>query len=305
MFSGILRQQKRVLGVTVLRCIFIGSPNRFTELMVHWLSKHSDLKGVVWTSSAHWAKTFSGRAHFVRTRVNRFGVLKTVDEALYYVLSKKVLNDSGEYFQGRLWDAYVCQYGSPEWQGDTIQTDNINSEEVLSFVRERSADLIMSMCINEFFRREIRCIPRLGAFLWHEGIIPEYKGLYSPFWTIHNGEPEMLGYTVLRMNDRYDEGEVFLQGRVTGVDPQTDSPPFIGHKAILDSLPAVAGMFEDLENGTARPITMEGREAGRYTYPGLTDWIRLRMRMRSLNGKKLKEPEVGSPLPTKSFQDRA
>src|SRR5208282_469764 len=275
----------------MLRCIFIGSPNRFTELMIHWLSKHALLTGVVWTYSAHWAKSLSGRIRFAQKRLHRFGVRKTVNEALYYLLSKNFLNESGESFQSRLCDAYSREYGEPVWQGESIDTNDINSTEVLRFVRERSPDLIMSMCINEFFRRELRGIPRLGAFLWHEGLVPEYKGLYSPFWAIHNGEPEMLGYTVLRMNGRYDEGEVFLQDRVTGVHPRTDSPLYIGHKAILESLPHVASLFEDLEKGTAKPIIIRGRESGSYTYPGLTDWLRFRKRLRELNVNQLRQPE--------------
>ena len=288
----------------MLRCVFVGSPNRFTDLLVHWLSKHTHLTGVVWTSSADWARSLSGRVRFAKKRLNRFGILKTIDEALYYVLSKKFLNDTGEEFQSRLVDAYVGEYGLPEWEGDSLRTDDINSNEVIDFVRERSADLIMSMCINEFFRREIRETPRLGAFLWHEGIVPEYKGLYSPFWAMHNREPEMLGYTVLRMNGRYDEGEVFLQGRVTGVNPPKDSPPYIGHKAILDSLPGVARMFGDIENGTAKPITTQGREAASYTYPGLTDWIRFRVRIRTLPGEEMEKLEASSPLPAKGLPYR-
>lgn len=288
----------------MLRCIFVGSPNRFTELIVHWLSKHTDLQGVVWTSSAHWAQTFSGRLQFAKKRINRFGILKTVDEALYYALAKNVLKDTGESCQNRLWDMYVGEYGQPHWRGDMIETNDINSKEVLAFVHEHSPDLIMSMCINEFFRREIREIPRLGAFLWHEGIVPEYKGLYSPFWAVYNNELDMLGYTVLRMNGRYDEGEVFLQDRVIDVDPQTDSSPYIGHKAILDSLPGVARLFDDLENGSAQPMTIEGRASGCYTYPGLTDWIRYRMRIRELNKEKAKGTESQVSVAGESLQDR-
>jgi hypothetical protein len=271
-------------------------------LLVHWLSKHANLAGVVYTTSAHWALTLSGKAGFAKKRVNRFGLLKAADEALYYFLARKILNHSGEDFQSRLVQTYVRQYGSPEWQGASIKTDDINSREVLAFVRERSPDLIMSMCINEFFRREIREIPRLGAFLWHEGIIPEYKGLYSPFWATYNREPEMLGYTVLRMNHRYDEGEVYLQGRVSGVNPQTDSPSFIGHKAILDSLPGVDQLFRHLENGTAKPIPIQGRKVMSYTYPGLTDWIRLRKRIQTLHEEKQEQREVRSPLPAKGIE---
>ena len=294
--SGILpRRGNKSPGwteATVLRCVFIGSPNRFTKLLAHWLSKRIHLSGVVWTSSAHWALSLSGRMRFAGKRLNRVGLLKTVDEVLYYVLSKKILNDTGEKFQSRLLDAYIRQYGLPEWEGNAIRTDDINSRDVINFVRECSPDLIMSMCINEFFRREIRETPRLGAFLWHEGIVPEYRGLYSPFWAMYNRQPEMLGYTVLRMNGRYDEGEVFLQGRVSDVDPQTDSPPYIGHKAILDSLAGVARLFEELEKGTAKPIATQGRRGACYTYPGLTDWIRLRMRMRRVSVGVIEDPEV-------------
>jgi hypothetical protein len=240
---------------------------------------------------------------FAKKRVSRFGALKTLDESLYYLLSKNFLNETGEPFQSRLCDAYARTYGYSEWHGHSIDTKDINSVEVLDFVRKRSPDLIMSMCINEFFRKEIRKIPRLGAFLWHEGLVPEYRGLYSPFWAIHNGEPEMLGYSVLRMNGRYDEGEVFLQGPVTDADPVRDSPVYIGHKAILDSLPGVARLFDDLENGAAKPMKIQNRKEETYTYPGLTDWIRFRSRIRALDREKASEPVAMSSLPAKSMDD--
>lgn len=143
----------------MLRCVFVGSPNRFTMLLVHWLSKHADLAGAVWTTSAHWALTLSGKAAFAKKRINRFGLLKAADEAIYYVLARRILNHSGEHFQSRLAQTYVRQYGVPDWQGASIKTDDINSPEVIQFIRDRAPDLIMSMCINEYFRREIREIP--------------------------------------------------------------------------------------------------------------------------------------------------
>jgi len=121
----------------MLRCVFVGSPNRFTKLIVHWLSTHVHLTGVVWTSSAHWANSLSGRVRFAKKRVSKFGILKTLDEALYYALSKKLLKDTGAPFQRRLLDAYVREYGLPEWEGDSMQTDDINSKDVIKFVRER------------------------------------------------------------------------------------------------------------------------------------------------------------------------
>jgi hypothetical protein len=291
--SGILSgRAKLITRQLMLRCIFVGSPNRFTALMVHWLSKHTDLCGAVWTSSAHWPGSIAGRLRFASKRLRRFGLLKTVDEALYYALSKTVLRINGEDVQNRLVQLYASEYGAPTWQGAAIDTGDINSPQVLAFVRQRSPDLIMSLCINEFFGRQLRETPRLGSFLWHEGLIPEYKGLYSPFWAVHNGEPHMLGYTVLRMNGHYDAGDVYLQGKVRNIDPRRDSSVFIGHKAILDSLPAVGKLFEDLETGTADPIPINNRAASTYTYPGFSDWIRLRRRVARTHCNVLPEPRL-------------
>lgn len=288
----------------MLRCIFVGSPNRFTGLMVHWLSKHTDFVGAVWTSSAEWAKTIPKTVEFAKRRLDRHGLLKVINEVCYYYISRKILKDHAEPFQSRLYNDYVRVHGQPSWKGDFIDTDHINSPEVLQFVRDRQPDLIMSMCINEFFRREIRETPRLGSFLWHEGIVPEYKGLYSPFWAIHNREPELLGYSLLRMNGRYDDGEVYVQGRVTGINTNTDSQLYIGHKAILDSLPGVGIFLEELERGTAKPISVEGRPSGKYTYPGLTDWVRMKIRNRGQNGEVLTAREFKRPMPARELGDR-
>jgi hypothetical protein len=253
-------------------------------LLVHWLSLHTDLRGVVKNSSAYWGWSLKGKVQFARKRLKRVGLLKTCDESLYYILiHRKFLGSVGNAEdQSKLIDLYTSKYGSPNWQGDSLQADSVNSPAVLEFVRQRQPDLIMSMCVNDFFGRTLREIPRLGCFLWHEGITPEYKGLYSPFWAIHNIEPNMLGYTVLRMNHRYDDGEVFVQGPATDVDPRADSASFIGHKAVLDSLPAVKELLQKLEQGTATPISTANRKSTSYTYPGLSDGLRFAARLKRM-----------------------
>jgi hypothetical protein len=286
----------------MLRCIFVGSQNRFTELIAHWLSENTQLVGVVWTSSSEWAKSFSGILAFARRRLLRHGFAKAVNEATYYWLARKILRDHGEPCQSRLVNTYTAIHGAPVWKADCLLTCAINSAPVLNFVRERRPDLILSMCISEFFKWEIRELPRLGSFLWHEGIVPEYKGLYSPFWAIHNGEPEMLGYTVLKMNGRYDEGDVYAQGLVKGIDPKTDSPLYIGHKAILDSLPHVGVLLQQLEHGTAKPISTEGRVANSYTYPGLTDWIRMKLRAQQRTQEALMPAGRDSSIPAREWK---
>ena len=265
----------------MLSTVFIGSRNEFDQLLVDWLAKRTDLRGVVWTSSTAWQRTLRGRLEFARKRARRHGILKAADEAAFYLVFHKLLKRSDDQeLRTRVIDAYPSEDGKPQWRGDAITATDVNAPEVLAFLRERKPDLALAMCITNYFDAEIRSIPRHGVFLWHEGITPEYKGLYSPFWAAHNLDFERIGYTLLRMSDEFDAGEIFVQGSAREVDPRRHGHLYMGHKAIWDSLPEVERFLARLERGEARPISRDGAKPGMYTYPGLSDLIRQRARLR-------------------------
>ena len=274
----------------MLRTVFIGSHNEFDELLVDWLAQRTDVLGVVWTSSTAWQRTMRGKLEFARRRARRHGVRKAVDEAAFYLAFHRLLKQrDDEELRRRVIEPYETPNGRPHWRGDAITAGNVNEPHVLKFLGEREPDLALAMCITNYFDEEIRSIPRHGIFLWHEGFTPEYKGLYSPFWAAHNLDFDRIGYTLLRMNDQYDAGQVFAQGPARDVDPLRHGHLYMGHKAIWDSLPDAERLFGELERGQERAIDRSGAEAGMYTYPGLSDLIRQRLRFRRL--------ERGRPRP--------
>lgn len=261
--------------------MFIGSRNEFDELVVDWLARRSDLCGVVWTSSTAWQRTLRGRLDFARRRARRHGLRKAIDEAAFYLVFHRLLKRSDDAeLRARVIDSYPAADGRPRWTGDAITAADVNEPEVLAFLRERRPDLALAMCITSYFGEEIRSIPRHGVFLWHEGVTPEYRGLYSPFWAAHNLDFERIGYSFLRMSEEYDAGEVFVQGHARDVDPRRHGHLYMGHKAIWDSLPGVERFLAELERGEARPIDRAGAESRMYTYPGLSDLVRQRLRLR-------------------------
>ncbi len=270
----------------MLGTVFLGSRNEFDQVLVDWLARRTDLRGVVWTRSTAWQRTLRGKLRFARRRARRYGVLKAVDETVFYLVFHRLLKarDDRE-LRARVIDPYIRDGGGsrrPEWTGDAIEATDVNSREVLSFLREREPDAALAMCINNWFGEEIRAIPRHGVLLWHEGVTPEYKGLYSPFWAAHNLDFERIGYTVLRMNAEYDAGQVFAQGRARDVSPLRHGHLYMGHKAIWDSLPDIEPLLPKLERGEAEAIDRTGAEEAIYTYPGLSDLIRQRVRFRQL-----------------------
>ena len=56
-------------------------------------------------------------------------------------------------------------------------------------------------------------IPAIGAYNFHEALLPKYRGQHIMNWALINGEKES-GLTVHRMTARFDEGGIVTQRRV-------------------------------------------------------------------------------------------
>lgn len=261
-----------------MRSVFIGSKNEFDEIIVDWLSQRTELAGVVWSDSAAWRKTWKGRFNYGLKRAKKYGFIKVINELLLFFYIKKKLAVKG---LGSLKREVIRPYWKNEGRKFSdlkyrfINSDNVNKKEVLDFLNEIKPDIIFAMCVNDFFGKKIRAIPAYGVYLWHEGLTPEYKGLYSPFWTLYNKEYDKLAYTFLKMNDDIDGGEIYVQGFAKDIDLNRHNYSFIGHKAIYDSLPEVEAFLKKLENGSKQRIIRDNAKPGYYTYPGLTQYLKM------------------------------
>lgn len=264
----------------MLRAVFVGYDNRLNRVVNHWLGQHTNLVGTVWIpSSTQWMKSREGRKKFLQWRVEKRGLLKALDEAAFHVFYHATAKRSyGMRAANELLDAYWKSVDFHYW-GPFISTPRINEPKVMRFLDHVKPDIIFSHCIHQFFGKKLRDAAPHGVFLWHVGLTPEYKGLYAPFWTMHNADFANFGYSLFRLNDKIDAGEVYVQGRIDNVDIARDNHHLIEHKAILASLPAVGDFIKNLEAGSAQPIVRPDAVDAYYSYPGLTDYIRQRRRV--------------------------
>lgn len=283
----------------MLRAVFIGFDNRLNRVIEHWLSQHTDLAGCVWVPwQKQWRQSTQGKVDFIRRRIQRRGVIKAFDEALFYLLyHRDELTSSNSVQADAMMEEYFRAVGGRA-NTPSIHPERINDPAVLEYLRELKPDVIFAHCLNQYFGKKLRSIARHGVYLWHVGITPEYKGVYSPFWTLHNADFENFGYSLIHINDELDAGNVYVQGRIDNVDIAHDNHHLIEHKIIFASFPAVGQFIKDLENGTAAPIQRQNAKPGYYSYPGITDFIRQRLRVRRAvrSGLKLKRTPALSDL---------
>jgi hypothetical protein len=263
----------------MLKTAFVGNDNAFDRVMCEWLSEHSDLSLLVWTNKLAWAHGGKGRASRVRTRffqrARRNGYLRAIDESLYYLVYRRLLQRRE---RAQIQEALKLTPRHPRKPLSEIPQvipEDIKSQALLSQIESLKLDAMFSMCIDVYLPTRLINAPKCGSFLWHEGITPEYRGVYSPFWALVKKDYDRLGYTLLKMNKTLDAGEVFVQGNVKDIDPMKDWHSYIGHKAVLDSLPEVKRFLVELEEGRHKPISRPNAVDGYYSYPTLSSLLKI------------------------------
>jgi formyl transferase-like protein len=138
---------------------------------------------------------------------------------------------------------------------------------LLAWLRRLDPDLIVSLQSHRV-PPEALAVPRLGWLNLHHGRLPDFRGTFSVFWAMRQGEP-VLYATAHLMGSQLDDGPVVVEEAVP-VAPgasvaEMEAKMWAVSPRVL--LKAVARLEADPALGGA-----ESRGAGRYyTYPTRRD----------------------------------
>jgi hypothetical protein len=160
--------------------------------------------------------------------------------------------------------------------GPEIVVSSPNDADTERFIREQRPELIVARC-KSLLKEEIFSIPRLGTFVMHPGICPEYRNAHGCFWAIANGDHENVGMTLLRIDRGVDTGPVFGYFRLKP-EPKPESHVIVEHRVVLDHLDAIRDVLLDIEAGRAVPIDTSGRRSAAWGQPWLSAHLRTPMR---------------------------
>jgi hypothetical protein len=155
--------------------------------------------------------------------------------------------------------------------------DSPNAPEAEAFLRGCRPDLVLARC-KTLLRERIFAIPRLGTYVLHPGICPEYRNAHGGFWAMAAGDFDNVGTTLLRIDNGVDTGPVFGYFRV---DAEPDeSHVAVQHRSVLDHLDAIRSTLQSIERGAAAPIDTRGHRSAAWGQPWLTALLRMRLRDR-------------------------
>jgi hypothetical protein len=203
----------------------------------------------------------------------------------------------------RLWHRVVHQRGVRRWEGSMLRrlqarfaerppapelvVESPNTPETQAFIARQQPDLVIARC-KTLLKEEVFSLPRLGTFVMHPGICPEYRNAHGCFWAQACGDTDNIGMTLLRIDRGVDTGPVFGYFRVAPLPGE--SHIVTQHRTVLDNLDPLRELLLRIGSGEARPIDTSGRHSAAWGQP----WLSAHLRMRA--GRPIAHPAVRGQL---------
>jgi methionyl-tRNA formyltransferase len=154
-----------------------------------------------------------------------------------------------------------------------------NSEQARAFLAGLAPDLVIARC-KVILKPAIFDLPRVGTFVLHPGVCPEYRNAHGCFWALVHRDVERVGMTLLRADAGVDTGPVYLQAGCA-IDELHESHTVIQYRVVLDNLEAVGRILRALCRGESVPrIETSGRRSAAWGQPQLTAYLRWKRQAR-------------------------
>jgi methionyl-tRNA formyltransferase len=130
---------------------------------------------------------------------------------------------------------FATTHGIPVYQ-----PENASSPDSITYLKGLAADLFVVIAFGQILKKDVLAIPRHYAINLHGSLLPKYRGAAPTNWAIINGD-SVSGVTIIKMNERLDEGDIILK-REINIDPEdtnitlSEELSEIGAKALLEAV---------------------------------------------------------------------
>jgi hypothetical protein len=239
-----------------------------TEGLASWLASTARLAGLIIIRDPR-----SRRWRAARREIRRVGWLRFLDVIAFRVYARLRLAR-----RDRAWTTSEVERLRRRYPADLASVPRIivstpNANEAREFLERVRPDLAVARC-KIILKQAIFSIPRVGTFVLHPGICPEYRNAHGCFWALTRRDLDRVGMTLLRVDPGIDTGPIFLHGTYA-FDEVEESHSVIQYRTVIENLDAIGDVLTALCRGEdVKPVSVEGRESAVWGQPQLTAYLR-------------------------------
>jgi methionyl-tRNA formyltransferase len=134
------------------------------------------------------------------------------------------------------------------------QPEDPNSDSFVSTIEEYEPDAIVVVAYVHKLGPRLLGLPQKGCFNIHPSLLPLYRGAAPINWAIIEGE-KITGVSVIRMNERFDAGEILMQESVEIGEDETAGELSVRLSNLGSEL--IVKVLEAIQQGSVRGTTQE------------------------------------------------
>lgn len=246
--------------------------------LARWLASFSELCGIVEIREPARAKV-----RRFRRELSRVGPLRMCDVLAYQGYQRAFLARRNRAWEARKLAEMRADYPAISPAVPVLSVTSPNTSECAAFIREIAPDFTLARC-KVILKERVFAIPRLGTFVIHPGICPEYRNAHGCFWALCTGDSQRVGATLLKIDRGVDTGPV--HGYFSGpVDEVRETHTVIQHRMVLDNLDAIRASLLAATSGTSQPINTAGRHSAAWGQPWLSRYLKWKLGARTKREK--------------------
>jgi hypothetical protein len=249
---------------TLLICHENDALNRVA--LARWMASFSELCGII-----SLTETPQRMRKRVRREIDRVGYFRFMDVLafrLYYKI--RLARSDKEWVQQKVQDL-CAQYPPVGDATPVLATSTPNNKESEAFVHAQQPDIILARC-KTILAERIFGLARIGTFVMHPGICPDYRNSHGCFWALASRDLDNVGMTLLKVDRGIDTGPVYEYFRGP-YDESSESHIVVQHRTVFDNLPRIRSALESIAAGKSTPIDTRGRPSAEWGQPWLSKYI--------------------------------
>ena len=243
------------------------------ELVSRWLASFANIAGIV---EIEERREVLGRR--VRAEARRVGIARLLDVLAFRVYYRLALAASDSAWQRAAIAHAAAVWKAPDPATPVLRTHDPNDETVRVFLERLAPDLTLARC-KWLLRRAIYSAARLGTFVLHPGICPQYRNAHGCFWALASDDLDNVGMTLLAIDDGIDTGPVYGYYRYP-FDALRESSTRIQQRVLVENAAAIRDRLLAIAAGNAAPIPVANVPSRNCGQPWLSAYLQYRRKLR-------------------------
>ncbi len=249
--------------------IILASRDELSYLLINHLAQHFNITQVVF-EAPHTRK-------MLRYRLKKLGAWKVAGQLAFLIIDRLFIRRQSRPMIDRLLNGHDAS--PPDGRIPILEVDSVNGAEVSALLNEHKPQVVVVTGTGIIAKRILALAPTFINI--HVGITPRYRGVHGGFWAVYEGQPDLAGTTIHRVDPGVDTGAIIAQVPIT-VEPN-DTYRTLPVKQYLAALSAMVQAVHAALDGKLTTYERNDLESKQWYSPTPVEYWRF---MRQLSIKK-------------------